>query len=384
MNRVKTIGKLGLLGLLGLLLLSACYSYDEEQEKKAVLTIYVYPPSNPMITRDAVGNITSSEEEKKIHSLQIWIFVHDEPGQKVAYLNVPTAELPEADQGKYEIELPVWFTMSKPNVDVYVVANVTTENCGFTLHENTTKGDLETAVIRSDYFGLTNPVNSVPAQGLPMTGMLKNQPISGEAPTLRVGTSNAPATVRLMRITSRVRFVFGRPQDANTPKLTIKEISLAAKSIPDVEYLMPDEVLPYHLPPNNYNTGGEKLWKEPYPVTTSCPTPSDFIYEQSGAQDYEDLVAKAITNGELSALPPFYLRESDKIVNGTIKYEIDNKGTKREKTAEFFMENAGDFARDHSWLVYAFYTDEAILEVISVRVKPWQENDTPEYPVPNW
>ena len=49
-------------------------------------------------------------------------------------------------------------------------------------------------------------------------------------------------------------------------------------------------------------------------------------------------------------------------------YTIDGKD---EKFVEFQMQQAGDFKRNHTWIVYAYYAGAGRLQVQSLYVKDW-------------
>ena len=75
--------------MLIVLLLSACSGDGESSETKQspVISIYVYSPARPIITRAGTGEvapISNTESESIITKLQIWVFRHD-TGDLVAY-----------------------------------------------------------------------------------------------------------------------------------------------------------------------------------------------------------------------------------------------------------------------------------------------------------
>ena len=220
--------------------LTACNSSDgEDQQKPTMLTIYVFSPEQPIITRGDVGPVNASEAENKVNSLQLWVF--DTSGNKVGYLNTTETATLNTGQGTiYQIPVSDEFAQNKPNVDVYVLANVTATNCGIsaTLDENTTREALiEQAKITSEHFGVTSTslTTVVPTDGLPMAGILKNQPVIGDAPVLRIGNETNIATVPLTRAVSKMRFFFANVETA--PTLTITGITLNGSLIPNEEYL---------------------------------------------------------------------------------------------------------------------------------------------------
>lgn len=352
--------------------LTACNSSDgEDQQKPTMLTIYVFSPEQPIITRGDVGPVNASEAENKVNSLQLWIF--DTSGNKVGYLKTTeTATLNTGQGAIYQIPVSDEFAQNKPNVDVYVLANVTTANCGIstTLDENTTREALiEQAKITSGHFGLTSasPTTAVPDDGLPMAGILKNQPVIGDAPVLRIGNETNIATVPLTRAVSKMRFFFANVETA--PKLTITRITLNGSLIPNEEYLFTQSKT------LTYDAKAAYILASPIEVAKK-KDPAQYIYEGQTAQEYENLMVGA----ELSLAGPYYLRESGKILTGTITYTVEGMS---EMFATFTMKEQGDFLRNHSWIVYAYYEGLSGMQVVTVDVTDWVAKSY-NYEVYNW
>lgn len=357
-----------------LLMTAACSSSDEggqegvAAKKPAMLAIYVYAPEQTAaaarqaeVTRGDVGDVNvSSAAEGEIKSLQLWIY-ESESGAYVGYLDTKDGELAPLNNGEgalYQIPVSDDFASRKPYVNVYVQANVKAANCGVgVLNDETIHGDLMNgAKIASDYFGLGNLVTSVPDEGLPMAGKLALQPVVGDAPALRVGSMSAVSTVQLTRAVSKLRFVFAKT--TGQPTVTITGITMNAEMIPDEEYL-------FKTPASmNYNADVAPLLSVPIADIASTPDPTQYIYFDQEAQAYENL----INGANLTVRGPIYLRESDKQLSGTISYKIDG-GT--EQTADFQMQQAGDFLRNHTWIIYAYYAGSGRLQVQSLYVKDW-------------
>lgn len=353
--------------------LTACNSSDgEDQQKPTMLTIYVFSPEQPIITRGEVGPVNAYEAENKVNSLQLWIF--DTSGNKVGYLSTTETATLNAGQGAiYHIPVSDEFAQNKPNVDVYVLANATATNCGIstTLDENTTREALiEQAKITSDHFGLTSAslTTAVPADGLPMAGILKNQPVIGDAPVLRIGNETNIATVPLTRAVSKMRFFFANV--ATAPKLTITGIMLNGSLIPNEEYLFTQSKT------LTYNENSASILASPIEVVKT-ENPALYIYKGQTAQEYENLMVGA----ELSMAGPYYLRESVKILTGTITYTVDGKSESMSTT--FKMKEQGDFLRNHSWIVYAYYEGLSGMQVVTVDVTDWVAKSY-NYEVYNW
>lgn len=356
-----------------LLLAVACSSSDESGEQQpTTLTVYVYSPEHPMLIRGDVGNVNASFDEKKITRLQIWVFTNG-THEKVAYLDTKeTSQLNVGEGAVYQLPVSDEFAQSKPDVDVYVLANIPTEGYALDskLDENSSRDAILSATIPENKFGLASPTTQVPDDGLPMTGALTSQPVIGEAPVLRVGTSSSIATVRLERAVSKVRFVF-----ANTvgePELKIKNIQLNAQMIPNTEYLI------QQTQSLAYNTSVSPLWEatDPEDKVVEVANPTIYIYGGQEAQVYESLIDQS----ELTKIGPFYLRESDKKLRGMITYQIGESG---DQTGIFEMEAAGDFRRNHTWIVYAYHAGGGFLQMNAIYVKEWTTKEK-NHEVYNW
>ena len=374
-----------------LLVTGACSSSDDEvgQEggvgkKPATLAVYVYAPEpaagaqkNAAQRRADVGNVDVNPlAEGAIKSLQLWIYEH-ESGKYVGYLGTEEVATLNSGEGMtYQIPVSDEFAAKKPDVDVFVQANVKAANCGVgTLDENTTRDDLMAGAIikkdlTKDYFGLGDLQASVPDQGLPMAGKLTKNPVVGDAPALRVGDLDGVSTVALTRAVSKLRFVFAKT--TGQPMVSITSIKMNENMIPNEEYLFnkPESVT------ITYNeSAGELLWSDIEDIAETTD-PTTYIYFNQEAQEYENL----INGANLTVHGPIYLRESDKRLSGTISYTIN--GVEQEPVT-FQMQQAGDFLRNHTWIVYAYYAGSGKLQVQTVYVKNW-ENRIINYEFFNW
>ena len=376
-------------------LCAACSSGDEAEEngatgvshKQATLAIYVYAPEQAAAkkyaapTRADVGEvdpIDNTINEGTIKSLQLWVY-ESETGNYVGYFSTDDVTALNEGQGTtYQIPVSDEFAASKPDVNVYVMANVTNANCGVgTLNkENTTTRDdlLDGAKIANGHFGLGNLVKTVPTDGLPFAGKIITQPVVGDAPTLRVGTLSEVATVQLTRAVSKLRFVFAKT--TGEAKVSIKNITMNKQMIPEVEYL-------FKAPTSmTYNTTAAELLPTAIDDIAETTDPTQFIYTNQTAQAYENLINEAANKQEpeVTVVGPIYLRESDKQLAGTITYKI---GTAEPQTVDFAMQQAGDFSRNHTWIVYAYYAGSGNLQVQSLYVKDWSTKEM-NHQVYNW
>ena len=372
-----------------LLMIGACSSSDEEgqesgaDKKPVMLAIYVYAPEQAAAaqkkaaqTRGDVGEVDAITDEGTIKSLKIWIY-ESESGDSVRYFE--TKDVAALNQGQgttYQIPVSDDFANNKPKVDVYVLANVTHDNCGVgSLDKNTERDELMTkAKIVESKFGLSPLTTEVPTDGLPMAGKLTTQPVVGDAPALRVGSLNAVSTVPLTRAVSKLRFVFAKT--TGQPKVSITSITMNAGMIPDEEYLF---TTPQSM---TYNANAGELLSSPIDDIKQTADPTDYIYFNQDAQEYENLINTAASKEtpEVTVRGPIYLRESDKQLAGTITYTIDGG---EPQSVGFQMQQAGDFLRNHTWIVYAYYAGSGKLQVQTVYVKDWSTKEI-SHNVYNW
>ena len=380
--------------LLTVLLFAACQSSREEEpepplpEEDCYLDIYVYAPDRPIVTRGDVGEITPIDGESKVTSLKIWVFRHGaaESATAVGYLNPDPTFLNQTGQQKYQMLLDKAFANNPEPVDVYVVANEASAGLT-TLGESSTRSDLNNARMSSSSFGVSANytdaavVKTVPDGGLPMSAVLRNQPVSGKFPALRVGSETEMATLQLTRAVSKLRFVFCRitEKDTSTKKLTsIGGITLTGSQIPTTSYLVQPSGT-YTYTSTGYDETAVSYGGVAKNDIPEVKNPLIYAYETQDAQNYEDMIDDAINAGDLKQVGLTYLRESDKQLKGTIKYTVSNETEQQE--ANFMMAAPGDFLRNHSWIVYVYFMDSKIhtLTVTNIGMKKWIE----DYPDPN-
>ena len=204
--------------------------------------------------------------------------------------------------------------------------------------------------------------------------MLTGQTVVGDAPTLRVGTLSEVSTVQLTRAVSKLRFVFAKT--TGQPEVKITSIKMNIGMIPDVEYL-------FQTPASmTYNTLAKELLLTPISDIAKTDDPTQYLYLGQDAQEYENLINEAASKAtpEVTVEGPIYLRESDKQLAGTISYSI--AGVAQEPVT-FQMQQAGDFKRNHTWIVYAYYAGAGKLQVESLYVKEWSTKEL-NHQVYNW
>lgn len=379
--------------LLMAMLLIACQSSDEDNSSPddCYLDIYVYAPDRPIVTRGDAGEISPSDAEKKVNTLQIWVFKSGN-GTLVGHLSAtnPTYLNGSAGQEKYRMKVDKAFANAPENVDVYVIANAA--SCGLSFGENTDRATLDAAVIGTiggtDYFGTTTLVATVPTGGLPMSSVLKNQRIHGSFPALRIGTQDQMSTLRLTRAVSKLRFVLCQNgnNDSGRNLVSIDGITLSGNQIPEQTSLMPGTTAysRYMSDALTFVDESNKLFPKTETHPDGIPSVDDpmiYQYETQKAQDYEDMINAAVTAGNLKQIGLTYLRESDLQLTGTITYTYSENSANTQESIDFSMAAPGDFLRNHSWIVYIFYMGAKIhVHVVThIGMKEW----TPDINVDN-
>ena len=272
--------------------------------------------------------------------------------------------------------------------------------------EHTSKSTLEAAVLEGNYFGVTTPVTAVPFEGLPMSGKLTSQIVSGSKPVLTLGTSENMAKVKLARAVSKARFIFSCSNDFDGLKIT--RVTFDESMIPTQEYLFLDS--PYD-PDNNYykigNAYNDAVTSSLFSIdeTAICADPAHYAWDRlrndktdCTAQDYENLIADGLTVHEGESAPRLterrlYLRESNKQLSGTIYYKVKEKGAAAygdEQSITFKMVGPADpnewqpyFSRNHTWIIYA-YLAWAKMRIVDVHFKDWVTTEPSEHSLYNW
>ena len=358
-----------LLSLIALLILPlSCHK--NELESGARLEVFIYIPAQEM-TRGATGSVTADPTaERMVYDLKIWIFDHAQD-TLIGYLEPSVNNLQSGAQESFSIYINDATKDAKPNLDVYVLANGPAG--GISLGAASTRVQLEDALLTGSYFGTSPLTSSVPEGGLPMSGFLKNAPMTG------TGLSFSVSTVHLQRLVSKLRFVFcGMAEEVDGNLVPVDDfkvvsITLTGGVIPNSEFVFTTSEDPYMV------AGGFVAADVVYaglPSIASNSTPGDYIYDSSihTAQQYEDLINTGIASGLLTEWGRTYFRESDKQLSGTIRYGIGTGSHYREKSAPFQMAAAGDFARNHSWIIYGYFLGGKL--ILKPVVLPWLTEDT--------
>ena len=376
---------LRVLFLLPVLLMTVVSCSDDEEEYVPKLNIYVYAPDRAAVTR---GEVVPTEEEALIHNLQIWVFRSGDPSKLVASLTLTEeSELQGLNSNKsasYSIALSDRSFAEKPEpVDVYVLANVGyNEYLGSVYSSN----DLEEAVFNGGhFFSFTQgpsyqAVSTVPAdKGVPMSGVARGKSVIDKNNVLHINDAN----LKLVRTVSKIRFVMSSMEGLD--QLFIDHITLNKDMLYQKErFFLNGDHPNYWVEGTPFNQEVLLVKGDRVNPVVQIEDPTVYAYSSSMTDVYyEDLINQGIAAGELTEKGPIYLPESDKRLSGTIWFRLGGNAGKL-MSASFSM-YSGNFRRNQTWIVYAYYMGSSKLEVNTVKVVDWDEVDPlPDHNVPNW
>ena len=345
-------------------------------EDRGNLTVRVFIPES-VLTKAETGDEAAVNNERIVSSLQIWVYRNGgtDDSALVGYRMLDgdalaATGLNAGHETRFTIPVDQAFVDTKPRVDVYALVNG--ESAGFTLDKfahaagdwaKLNPSDFQDFVFTGDYFGVSTLTSSVPTQGLPMSGMAINQEVTGDFPVLSI------STITLTRVVSKVRFVFCQMTENGVPvdEFNITGISFGGQ-------IGQNEKLFTEL---DYDSSGYVTLSKTYPADGPLPVspaynpaPGDYLYKPGmTAQQYDDLIRSGVSSGVLTQWGLAYLRESDQKLSGTISYTVGTGGSMRSKVANFSMDAAGDFARNHSWTIFAYFIGGRL--VVQPTVFPW-------------
>lgn len=378
-NRTARI-RFALTALLLAMLAVSCNLRELMDPEQPVLYVKVNIP-DAVLTKAEIGTVDPWAAERSVSSLQIWVFragsIENSGliGYKILDPDALAATgLRNGSPARFSISVSQTIMEQKPNVDVYAVING--ESAGFTIDKFPSASgdwaklaptDLQAFVLGADCFGVSTLVSEVPAAGLPMAGVMKNEPMTGQFPVLTI------STLTLTRAVSKLRFVFCQMTENGTPvdNFNITSININGQ-IGENEKFITDQTYGSntHLTRLFDSIGYvllDKTWTSNLPAPANNPAPSDYLYDGAmSAQEFEDLIDGGVRSGVLTQWGLTYLRETDKQLSGTIKYTV---GAGPEKTANFTMARQGDFTRNHSWIIYGYFIGGRL--VIQPTVLPW-------------
>ncbi len=333
-----------------LLLLAACERKEiipaETEEDMAELCVKIRTP------KFNYTKAASSSEESVFKQLYIWVFL-SETGECIGYITPKQdTHLQTENEDRYFIRISREIALAKPDVDIYVLGNHDALGLQWGWGVKTSRATLDEYVLSGSLFGLQDdgtPVyddSSISSKGIPFSAVGKHISMEGTYPSLTT------PTVTLKRAVSKFRVIVSQLSDAVGPVLSfnLDKISLNSGLIASEEYLFNDSGNDYKL--SGYVDKETVLPVPAYADIAQNPSPQDYAYHSGlDMQDYEDLVQEGIDEGVLTEIGPYYLRESDQALSGTITYTMGSE----QKSVPFSMDSAGGFSRNHSWIIYIYF-----------------------------
>lgn len=374
----------------------SCHHPEEDLPE---LSVSIYIP-DILATKAETGSVGALASEKTFSTLQLWVFVSGgtSDGQLVGYKGFNADELADTGLPHSTItrfgmplsrEMFALLSQGETKVDVYALANAASTG-NTTLGEGTTRAELDAAVITGSAFGVSPLTMSVPAAGLPMSGVLKAASVLGGYPVLNV------STVTLTRAVSKFRFVFcqqgtsssGTGLFPNNTACVVKsitfggtssghdcQIAASEKLFTDHKYGSTDnpfEIVGYTpLAATLAGDGGNPLMTNG--DITVCEHPDELLFRGAGhetetAREYESRLDAAI--GASSQTGPIYIRETDKLISGTICYNAGEE----DQTVTFYMPADDVLTRNHSWILYAYFAEATTTLQFKIVVLPWDKS----------
>ena len=371
--QVRASGNMILLLALLAFFVGCAQNEDAEQQSSPKLDIYIYAPGKMTPTRsdDRQPMINPETGESEVKKLQLWVYNSNNTSQLLGSLELGGTELARLNNSgseSYSMELPSSFAYGpNPLVDVYVLANTTKDNCGIAAGGNATLSELESLKIGSNYF---QPTPSVPDDGLPMSGVMRRQSLVQRNDVFHLNEAN----IKLERAVSKIMFVFSSLESESVKTIDITKVTL--------DKLYQDEYL--FLQDAPYRVGGDMdeditLLKDIGRVMTNSD-PTEYAHKSNETvAEYEERINRA-PDGVLTKSPWLYLRESDQKLTGKIYYTI---GGSTNAVASFSMAE-GDFHRNQTWIVYAYYLGSTKLNVSTVQVTDWENGESGDQNIHNW
>ena len=331
---------------------------DPEALMSSPLTIYLQTPGE-QFTRAYLGDVNAVSGEETLHSLRVWLFDNTN-GQLLDF------QSPETVGSSVTMNLPQYIVNQDRTVDVYVIGNA--ESAGLTdLTNAMTREQLEALMLTGTAFTPTGKTQAVPATGLPYSQIKENWQV-----TENKAVKTNLETINLTRAVSKVRFAFARQRFLGGVEVT--GIKINGGAIAEEEKIFPLQSTDNYTAPFNGDaecnitadkyladallygsdaTGTDATVSALIATTaiTELDEPEKSVYAESGMepQAYDTYIDATVGSKYLT-----YLRESDKQLTGSIYYRTKADGEILK--ADFTMDAADDFVRNHSWIVYAYFS----------------------------
>ena len=225
MNRIRHHFAIVVAVLLAALSAGACVQPLEHDAPELMVSLYL---PDLLATKADNGPVNPTANEHKVTTLRIWVFLPD--GTRASYkaFDLASMETGLTNNAVTRFGLPLtpqmFSVLSAENAkaNVYALANA---DASWGLDDTTTQDELDAFVLENNMYGAATMTTAVPAAGLPMSGVLKNAPVTGGYPVLNI------STLTLTRAVSKIRFVFIQQGLDSNPTETPLNEHCAIKSI---------------------------------------------------------------------------------------------------------------------------------------------------------
>lgn len=372
-----------------LCLVTSCSKSEESpfEEQNTLLTIYLEAPKSA--TRADEGTVTGTADENGLYQTYIWVFDSShEDDATAAPVGSITQNLNGATSATLQVSIDRDVISRAPNLDVFVVANVeSVPSAYYSMGPDNppiTRKRLKEMIFGKisintrdfDDFGTSQPTHAPESgKGVPMSQYALNQKV------INSGVLDKPVNLALQRAVSKIRFAFARR--TGVENVTVTGITLNDELIPTTTCLFPSQPTNASDPESvalakrTPNLPDGVTYEDGFAYGTSLPDDQILPHDDPAslamgstedAQAYLDRLKTAFGTYTSSLNYGLtYLRETGKKLTGTIRYKLGED----EYSAPFEMAEAGDFTRNHEYLVYAYFEKSGLN--VTVSVMDWEK-----------
>ena len=405
----------------------------ENPDDLPMTTLQLSIPISDLVTKSVPT--PADDDEKQLHDLQVWAFIHAEEGEGNSDKPVAYAQQLEGNiNGKITLSFDKSFIglLGDPAVfvDIYALGNAS--SIGFSAGANATRAEVRDFLLQGSAatgFG-TACVSEVPntenCKGLPMSCHLDNLDItflrygftSSQLKTIADGTAYSylsafnealgnidgltdlqkeylrdffkvaeneyvwdyakfSPSMTLTRAVSKIRFFFVKGTDVpNDESIDITSIDFVSRNvgvIPQKTYLFPrDGVVKSGTEYDNIVwTGANNVFLRSEDIKIVENPETKVKGTTETVAEYEARMKQIATTKVI------YLRESDKTVKGRIRYTRTKGDVTRTLSLTFdFVGLADAFPRNSAWSVYVYFTENTVNATLKLVVSDWDYNKT--------
>lgn len=365
--------------------LIACSSdNDEPAQPQTYLNINIFAPTEKRssLVRADHGSVQAIAKENLIYDVWVWAFLTgDTKGVNAQPVGSLYKELGGVSSTTCQMGIAPNVIVGDKKLDIYVVTNSEAILSGsYDMGHGLTLGQVKNLVFGKvtqnatayDDFGVSVLQNAVPeGKGLPMSQYATGQDV------INASKLSKSVSIQLRRAVSKIRFAFARR--TGLPNVQVTGFTLEGDLIPNQEYVFPNNT-DSRTPNIKTSAGYDKT-----PLTFTQTLDTDDILQHDNpkslgwngsesGEEYTDRLEEAFGTYTSSLYYGLtYLRETGEKLTGTIRYKLSDAVDAIEYSAPFEMAEAGDFTRNHEYLVYAYFEKSGLN--VTVSVTDWEKHD---------